>query len=221
MTAPTRPAPIPFRTEVEQREAIERVARHLEQGGLIAYPTETVYGFGCTLRADAVSRLAAAKRRAADRPFLLLIAGPAMLPALEWTETAKALARAYWPGALTLVLNVKDHKLPPEVVAPAGTVAVRATSHSGVRRLVERVGPLTSTSANVPAEPPALNAEQAGLALAAIAGEWPALTLDGGTLPASTPSTIVDCSVAPARLVRAGVIDAKELAETINGIESA
>jgi L-threonylcarbamoyladenylate synthase len=210
---------IPFRTEPEQRAALERVVRHLRAGGLIAYPTETVYGFGCTLQADALSRLAAIKRRGFDSPFLLLVTDRHMFANAAWTPAAIALASAFWPGPLTLALRTTGGQVPREVVSMAGTVALRATPHAGVRMLLERCGPLTSTSANAPDDPPAADARTAAAPLVAGAGGWPVLVLDGGTLPPSRASTIVDCSTEPPRLIRAGEIDATQLSEVIHGIE--
>jgi L-threonylcarbamoyladenylate synthase len=195
------------------------VASHLRAGGLIACPTETVYGFGCLLQPDPLARLARAKRRHDERPFLLLVADREMAGNLEWTAAATALAEAFWPGPLTLALGVRG-EWPREVTSPAGTVAIRATPHEGVRALIRRCGePLTSTSANEPGEAPALDAASAGRALASATGDRSGLVLDGGRLPPSRPSTIVDCSVDPPVIVRAGAIDATAIAEILNGLE--
>jgi L-threonylcarbamoyladenylate synthase len=209
---------LPFRTEEEQRAALDAAASHLEEGGLIACPTETVYGFGCLLQPDALARLAMAKRRDPERPFLLLVADRQMAGNLVWTAAANALADAFWPGPLTLGLAVKGD-WPREVTSPAGTVAIRATAHAGMRALIRRCGePITSTSANEPGAPAALDAASAARALASATGES-GLVLDGGRLPASRPSTIVDCSVDPPVIVRAGAIDATVIAEILNGLE--
>jgi len=221
MTLQSHPDTVLFRTVAEQDAALDRVMAHLEAGGLIAYPTETVYGFGCMLHPDALRRLAEVKGRTEAKPFVLLVTGSDMLPGLEWTPAATALARRFWPGALTLALRVSG-SMPQQVVSTTGTVAVRASPHPGVRRLLLRLGsPITSTSANLPGQPAALDAGQAGRALLAASGDRPVLVLDGGTLPPSPPSTIVDCSVDPPKLVRAGRIDASQLAETVHGIENA
>lgn len=211
---------IPFRTGEEQRAALPAVIGHLRAGGLIACPTETVYGLSCTLRPDALARLAAVKGREYHRPFLLLVSDRNMLSGVEWTAGAAALADAFWPGPLTLALRTTGDSFPPEVVSRAGTVAMRATPHAGMRMVVEACGePVTSTSANLPGGQPAEDAGAAAAVLVAAAGDWPVLVLDGGKLPPSPPSTIVDCSTEPPRLVRAGVIDVNALSEIINGIE--
>jgi L-threonylcarbamoyladenylate synthase len=212
---------IPFRTRAEQLAALDTVKRHLDEDGLIAYPTETVYGFGCTLRPRALARLADVKKRGAARPFLLLVADRSSLGGLHWTPGAVALADAFWPGPLTLVLEVSGVELPREVTDHDRTVALRATSHEGVRLLLEHCdGPLTSTSANMPHGDPARDAARAGHVLSVAAVDWPILTLDGGTLPESQSSTIVDCSLEPPRLLRAGAIGASKLSEVIHDIEA-
>jgi L-threonylcarbamoyladenylate synthase len=215
------PARIPFRTAEEQERAVGAVVRHLEADGLIAYPTETVYGFGCALRPTALARLSAIKKRDRAKPFLLLVSSREMVPAgVEWTDRSDALARAFWPGPLTLALRVKDAALPDCVVSESGTVAIRSTPHPGVRRLVAQLGgPITSTSANEPGRSPAINAAEAERAIRKAAEHWPVLVLDGGPLPPSPPSTIVDCSTAPPRVVRVGAIGKAALAEMIHGSE--
>jgi L-threonylcarbamoyladenylate synthase len=210
---------IPFRTEAEQRAALDIVADHLRSGGIIAYPTETVYGFGCMLQPAALERLATAKHRAEDRPFLVLVADREMASGVEWTAAAESLADAFWPGPLALALGAAG-EWPREVLSRAGTVAIRATPHDGVRALIRHCGgPITSTSANEPGTAPALEPAAAARALASTTGSRSGLVLDGGPLPPSPPSTIVDCSVDPPVIVRAGAIDATAIAEILNGVE--
>lgn len=187
---------------------VEEVIRHLRDGGLLAYPTETVYGFGCALREEALERLRRLKEREPERPFLLLVPDGESVSELEWTAEARELAEVFWPGALTLVLRDPRGRFPPEVRSPAGTVAVRRTPHPLARRIVEALGePLTSTSANRPGEAPAASAQAAGevaRAAGAGAGFW---VVDGGRLPPSEPSTIVDCTETGApRVVRSGAV---------------
>lgn len=195
-------------------EEVEAVVRHLREGGLLAYPTETVYGFGCALREEALERLRGLKEREADQPFLLLVPDRESVEELEWTAEARELADVFWPGALTLVLRDPGGLFPPGVRSPGGTVAVRRSPHALVRRIVEALGePLTSTSANPPGGEPALSAAEAVEAAGAVgaggaggagAGLW---VVDGGRLPPSEPSTIVDCTGEGApRVVRAGAV---------------
>lgn len=192
---------------------LDRVVGHLVEGGLAAYPTETVYGFGCSLRPEALRRLAELKDRGEDAPFLLLIPDEESVEDLRWTGEARELAEIFWPGALTLVLEDSGRSFPPEVRGPSGGVAVRRTLHPVARALVERLGaPLTSTSANPPGGDPATTADAAAQAAGAIgAGEDEMWIVDGGPLAPSPPSTIVDLTGTRARVLREGVVPTDRL----------
>lgn len=206
---------LPFGTTGEIAESIPVIVNHLRSGGVLAYPTETVYGLGCLLEDRPLRQLAAAKGRSDDKPFLVLVGTKDDLQGVSWPESARRLASHFWPGPLTLALPAVEGVFHPRVVGPGGTVAVRCTSHPGVRQLLLALrAPLTSTSANAPGEPSALTAAEAAAVLQH-AGAVDALILDGGTLDPSKPSTLVDCSVEPPRLIREGVISRSELAAII------
>ena len=191
--------------------ALGRAVDHLRDGGLIAYPTETVYGFGGGCSPATVAALAALKRRDRHSPFLLLVDPRQMPPGLRWTPEARELARAFWPGALTLVLADPEKTFPPGIRGATG-VAVRHTAHSIAAALVEALGePLTSTSANAPASPPATDADEVAEALRALGAGPDVPILDGGALPPSPPSTVVDCSGPVPLLVREGAIPLSRL----------
>lgn len=205
---------LPFRTEVEVEQAIPRVRDHLAGGGLLAYPTETVYGLGCRARDADVAALARLKGRRADKPFLLLVSGRGMAEThgLAFTPAARALADRFWPGPLTLVLSGGEGKIPDRLRGPEGGVAVRWTSHAGIARLVAALGePITSTSANRPGGPPApgVAALRETFADAMAAGRL--LVLDGGVLGNVPPSTVVDCTGPEPRLIREGALPRREL----------
>lgn len=211
---------VAFRTAADVERALPRVVDHLRANGVIAYPTETVYGVGCALRAPALERLAALKRRSADKPFLLLVAAREQVVGLDWTDAALRLADAFWPGPLTIALHAPADAFPPGVRSTAGTVAVRATSHAGMRRLVEALGePVTSSSANLPGEPAALDAAGAASALTQ-AGGVDVLLLDGGRLAPSPPSTLIDASLVPPRIVRVGALGVEELRRVIGEVDA-
>ena len=125
-----------YRTARERGAAGPEVASHLEAGGIVAYPTETVYGLGCTLRSGALATLAAFK---GDRPFLLLVRDRNDTAGLEWTPDARRLADAFWPGPLTLVLPRRPG-LGYELGEPADTVGVRCPDHALVRAVAAAVG---------------------------------------------------------------------------------
>lgn len=194
----------------------EQVGRHLRGGGLLAYPTETVYGFGCALRDGALERLSELKRRAPDRPFLLLVPSRESVADLLWTEVAADLADAFWPGPLTLILADPEERYPARVRGPSGGVAVRRTPHPVARTLVERLDePVTSTSANRPGGRPARSAGEASRAARALGAGHELLVVDGGTLSPSAPSTIVDCTdEGRAVVVREGAIASSRLNES-------
>lgn len=211
---------VPFQYPEDRVREAPRVVEHLRLGGLIAYPTETVYGFGCALRPAALERLASLKGRAEQKPFLLLIAGPEQVPELEWSEDATRLAAAFWPGPLTLALWAEPNRLPQRVVGPNGAIAVRASPHPAVQAVLRALGePITSTSANLPGQPPATSTEEVLAVLEALGEPEDLWLLDGGALPPSPPSTIVDCSGPRSRVVRRGVIATNELRTVVEEID--
>lgn len=205
---------LPFRSPAEVEAAIPPVRAHLERDGLLAYPTETVYGLGSGPSVPALAALARLKGRAPDKPFLLLVSGRAMVE--EWglvlSASAQALSAAFWPGPLTLVLPGGEGKLPDQLRGREGGIAVRHTSHAGIARLVaETRRPLTSTSANRPGEPPAPGADRIREMFAVEVARGELLVLDGGVLGNVPPSTLVDCTGPVPRLVREGAIPRGEL----------
>jgi L-threonylcarbamoyladenylate synthase len=171
---------IPFSSADQVLAALPRVTEHLRGHGVIAYPTETVYGFGGLLTQPALQRLARLKSRAENKPFLLLVSQAAQLAGLEWNEAARRLAQEFWPGPLTLALRATSGEFPAQVVSAEQTVAVRETPHAGLRTLLDVLGePITSSSANLPGQAPASSADQAEAVLAAL-GATDVLLLDGG-----------------------------------------
>lgn len=205
---------IPFLTSEEITAAIPAAVTHLSRRGVIAYPTETIYGFGSTTDPVAVDRVAQIKGRAPGKPFLLLVAGPDMVASvgLRLPDSAVRLGAAFWPGPLTLVLPGGERDLPEVLRGEEGGVAVRWTSHPGAAQLVATLGsPITSTSANRPRQSPAVDGAdvEANFAPEVRAGRL--LVFDAGVLIPSPPSTIVDCTGPAARLVREGAISAGRL----------
>lgn len=205
---------LPFWSPAEIQGAVRDVVAHLAERRVLAYPTETVYGFGTAVDHESVEALVRMKRRPPAKPFLLLIAGSGMIErlGLVLTPSASQLAARFWPGPLTLVLPGGDRRVPARLRGPEGGVAVRWTPHEGLQRLIRAYGdPITSTSANRPGVPPAVNASE-------IVEQWTSeihsgrlLVLDGGTLPPSAPSTVVDCTGRRPRVIRPGVLSAEQL----------
>jgi L-threonylcarbamoyladenylate synthase len=205
---------LPFQTDEEIETAIPQVGRHLKNGKLLAYPTETVYGLGSAPTAAGVAALARLKGRPEGKPFLLLISGRRM--AEEWglvfNASASALAEAFWPGPLTLVLRGGEGRLPDELRGREGGIAVRYTSHGGIARLVSAIGrPLTSTSANRPGGPPAPGPDRLVELFSEEVSSGELLVLDGGVLGNVPPSTLIDCTDLMPRMVREGAIPRAEL----------
>lgn len=203
-----------FRTPAEVDRAVPVVAAHLARGGMLAYPTETVYGLGSLADDVGLDALAALKGRPPRKPFLLLIASRAMAEAggLVFNASAKALADAFWPGPLTLVLPGGEGRMPSRLRGPEGGIAVRHTSHPGMARLIAALGRgVTSTSANRPGGPPAPGADQVAALFPAAVSEGRLLVLDGGVLGNVPPSTLIDCTGPVPSLIREGAIPRSEL----------
>jgi len=206
--------PLRFQSDADVTAVLPQALAHLAAGGLLAYPTETVYGLGSRARGPEVRALARLKGRRPDKPFLLLVADRAMAEAqgLAFNAAASALARAFWPGPLTLVLPGGSGRLPDALRGPEGGIAVRWTSHRGMARLVGALGePLTSTSANLPGSPPAPGAEAIVRDFAPAVEAGTLVVLDGGVLGNSPSSTVVDCTQPAPRLIREGALTLAEL----------
>jgi L-threonylcarbamoyladenylate synthase len=205
---------LPFQTSGQVDAAIPAVVRHLTAEGLLAYPTETVYGLGSGPTAPALEKLSRLKGRQPGKPFLLLVDSRGMAEGwgLVFSASARALSDAFWPGPLTLVLCGGEGRLPDELRGREGGIAVRHTSHPGVARLVTAMGrPLTSTSANRPGGPPAPGPDRLVELFQEAVDSGELLVLDGGVLGNVPPSTLVDCTGAMPRLIREGAIPRPEL----------
>ncbi len=182
------------------------VVAHLRSGGVVAYPTETVYGLGGACTAEAVAAVQALKGRSADKPLLALVENEASAAGLAWTPAARELASIFWPGSVTLVLRDPGSVFPAGVRSGAGTVGVRVSPHPVAAGLVRALGaPLTSTSLNLPGEEPVTSGDAASDLLARMGGSGVWL-LDGGRLPPSAPSTVIDCSADEPVVLREGAV---------------
>lgn len=212
---------VPFWSADEVAAALSTVILHLRAGRILAYPTETVYGFGGAPEAEAVERVVRLKNRPPGKPFLLLISGSDMLDRLDLhlTPAASRLAARHWPGPLTLVLPGGARRVPARLRGPEGGVAVRWTPHAGLDRLIRAFGdPITSTSANRPRQPPASSAAEVLRDWDVEVATGAVMVLDGGTLPQSEASTVVDCTGRHPRVIRPGAIPATVLRETVTDL---
>jgi len=198
--------------------SLRAVADIVRGGGIIAFPTETFYGLGvCPFNARAVHRLAELKdRERRVAPILVLIRSRADLSGLvsEITPTAERLMETCWPGPLTLVFRAAMG-LPSALTAGTGTIGIRVSAHPGVQRLLEAVGgPLTGTSANLAGRPAATMASDVAFAL----GDGVDAIVDGGPAAGGLPSTVVDTTVTPPRLIRSGCLSETVLRSVIHSL---
>jgi len=183
------------------------------RGGVIVLPTDTVYGVGCDpFNSSAVDALFAVKRRGRDLPLPVLVHGWRQAIGLveDFTEQAKTLVAAWWPGPLTIVLR-EAPGIGWDLGYSRGTVAVRMPKQGFALALIRRTGPLAVTSANRSGEP--TEATVAGIV--AQLGDDVDVFFDAGPAPGGSPSTIVDLTGSRPRLLRAGAIPAEEIERTL------
>lgn len=199
-------------------EAIEQLAACLSAGGAAVIPTDSVYGIACAALPGnpGHERIFAIKHRERAQTLPLLVFGPEALEQLAAKPippAATALAQAFWPGALTLVVRASA-AIPPEYVAADGTVALRAPAAPVALAALRELGaPLACTSANLHGEPAATSAAELAPSVVAEAD----LTLDGGPAPLGVASTIVDCTGDDVRILRAGAVDEHAIGEVLHG----
>jgi len=191
---------------------VDAAVAALRRGEVVAVATDTVYGLVCDPgQPDAVDRIYALKRRPADLELTLLAATIDDLQGLvRWNAAAERLATAFWPGPLSMVLPLGDHRL--AVPRHGSTLSVRVPDHRRLLELLERTGPLASTSAN-------RHGASAAVSAAAVRRAFGAgvATLAGGGRPGGMASTIIDCSVTPPRILRDGPIDSRRLRDFMQG----
>ena len=197
---------------------VSRAAEVIRAGGLLAIPTETVYGLGASaLNEDAVKRIFEVKGRAQDNPLIIHVSSARDIEKYcrDVPETAYLLAEKFWPGPLTMVLYKKDI-IPERVSAGLDTVAVRCPESEITRKIIEKSGvPIAAPSANLSGKPSTTTAEHV---LHDIGGRIEAV-VDGGKCRVGLESTIVDLTVTPARLLRPGGVTAEQLRETLGALE--
>jgi len=200
-----------------QSDRIARAAAVLRGGGLVAFPTETVYGLGAlALDAVAVGRIFAAKGRPANNPVIVHIADLKQIEqvAATWPDAAERLARRFWPGPLTLVVP-RNADVPDATTAGGPTVAVRVPAHPVALALLRAVGvPIAAPSANRSTE---LSPTLAEHVLRGLDGRID-LVLDGGPTAGGIESTVLDMTTSPPRLLRPGLIGPAELEAVIGPI---
>ena len=195
---------------------LERAAELLRAGQLVAFPTDTVYGVGApAFDANAVASIYVAKERPPDKAIPVLIADASDLPriAASVPDCARALIARFWPGALTLVLPKRPDV--SEIVSSDETVAVRIPNLDLARALLRLTGPLAATSANRSGQPSPVTAADV---MAQLGGRIAAV-LDGGPCPGGIPSTVVDCTTSPPRVLREGALSLSVLRTALPDIQ--
>ncbi len=187
------------------REAAEALLR----GGVVAFPTDTVYGFSCSLMDPlAVEFIYRLKKRPGHLSVIALIPeNDAVYPLVEAVpEVAEALMRRFWPGPLSIIFKASP-LVPMRVRGERETIALRVPKHPLCLALLEAVGgPLVSSSANLSGQPPCVDAAE----IVRVFGNQLDVILDGGRAPETLASTVVDVSGGRVELVRAGAIDVSE-----------
>lgn len=201
---------------VEAVAAIARGAEVLARGGLVAIPTETVYGLAAdALDEEAVAGIFRAKGRPATNPIIVHVADMAMARSLAaaWPAAAEAVAARFWPGPVTVVVP-RGPRIPEIVTAGGPTVAIRCPDHRLARRLIADAGmPLAAPSAN---RSEAVSPTTAHHVLESL-GNRIDLILDGGPCRKGIESTVIDCTVSPPRILRPGPLARGTLEDAIGG----
>lgn len=209
---------VPVSPDEPRSDRIRQAVGVLDCGGIVAIPTETFYGFAAdSFNTDSLKALNRLKGKEEDSPILLLLSDRAMANQVAGNlpDTFQALARAFWPGPLTLVVRASS-SVPREISGGRGTVAIRVPGLALPRHLAAALGrPISGISSNRHRCPPHRSALE-------VFREFPHgvdMILDGGPTPGGAPSTIVDLSEEPARVIRHGTLPIKVFAPFLPGLE--
>lgn len=193
-------------------KAIPQALQALQEGAVLAFPTDTVYGIGVPAFSSAgIERLYAIKERSNLKAIPILIGSLEQLAQVSagMPDYAARLTQRLWPGALTVILPI-NAGLPKEI-SPTPTIGVRMPDHDLLRQLITLSGPLAVTSANLSGQPNSVSAEDVLMQL----GGRVDLLLDGGSTPGDVPSTVVECVGERPRVLRWGVVGREKLEEAL------
>ena len=194
-------------------DAVRAAADAVRAGRCVVLPTDTVYGIGCdAFNNDAVATLLATKRRGPDMPVPVLVGSWSTIQGLvrEFSDTAKTLAEAFWPGGLSIVVP-EAPSLPWNLGDTRGTVLLRMPNQPLALELLQETGPMAVSSANISGNPPA----QAAAEAKAQFGDAIGVYLDGGEAEVGTPSTIIDISKPQPVILREGAIPVERIGEIL------
>ncbi|MBD3182046.1 threonylcarbamoyl-AMP synthase [Candidatus Poribacteria bacterium] len=193
---------------------IYKAARIIKFGGLVAFPTDTVYGIGADVFNDeAVEKIYKVKRRTLHKPLQILVAQKSDLKNItdNWSDLLETLVSKFWPGALTIVMKAKAD-FPSRVRCGLDTVGVRMPDNKIALELINACeGPIAASSANISEHPDAKSAHEV---LDYMDGKVD-LLIDGGDTPGSTPSTVVNISISPPAVLREGGLDIEKLSDIL------
>lgn len=196
----------------EQKKALDLAVRLIQNGAVIAFPTDTVYGIAAgAFNPEGILRLYQIKGRERLKAIPILIGSLEQLPLVtaHVSGTARRLTSAFWPGALTLVVP-KISKLPAEI-SPYPTVGVRMPDHPVALAILNRTGPLAVTSANLSGQKEATTADE----VLAQLGDSLSAIIDGGETPGGTPSTVVEVSGDELTILRPGPLSLDQLQRAV------
>lgn len=204
-----------MKTEVIKSDhpvALEHAVDVLKNGGLVAFPTDTVYGLAALpSNAEYIERLYTVKGRNIAQAIAILISSPSEMEevSIEPSKTVLDLAKRFWPGPLTLI--VPRHPNLPDILSPNPTIGVRIPDHEFALELLRLVGPLGVTSANISGGENTITAQEV---LHQLDGKIH-LVIDGGRSPGSIPSTVVDCTTPEPVILRPGPINFEDIQAVI------
>ena len=197
-------------------ESIQAALKILRNGGLVAFPTDTVYGVGAlAFDGKAVESIYTAKNRPIEKAIPVLIADAADMEkvGIDIPDSAYQLAARFWPGPLTCI--VPKQPTLPESVSATDTVGVRVPDHEVARALLRAAGPMAVTSANISGQPSPSTAQEV---LAQLGGRID-LIIDGGATPGGVPSTLVDCTGKELKILREGPISLEEIRLKLSSLD--
>jgi L-threonylcarbamoyladenylate synthase len=188
----------------------------LQKGGLVAFPTDTVYGVGTlAFNQKGIASIYVAKDRPTEKAIPILIGDPEDLEkvGIDVPDTAHKLAARFWPGPLTLLVPKRPDL--PEAVSATATVGVRVPDHNIAQKLLRLAGPMAVTSANISGAPSPVTSQEV---YEQLGGRIP-LIIDGGKTPGGVASTVVDCTIPELKIVREGPILLGELRSALTDRE--
>jgi L-threonylcarbamoyladenylate synthase len=195
-------------TTGEQQVALAAAIRIISEGGVIAIPTDTVYGLAASaFNEAAIARLYQIKERDPKKSIAVLLGNPSQAREIaeNFPQKAEILAKTFWPGGLTLIVS-KKKSLPPNISSNE-KIGIRIPDHTFIRELIRRTGPLATTSANLSGQPAANNTDD----FFSMLGSQLDMTIDGGQVMGGIASTVVDCTVEPVQILREGAISKEEI----------